>query len=140
MGMNKDYSMKKLLPILIVCLLFVATGCEKNKYGEIKVVSTEEMQTLLKLDDVQLVDIRTKKEFSEGYTVNSQNIDFKSPTFEADINKLDKTKPVVLYCKQGTKSTKCAEKMKDAGFVMIYDLEGGISKWKHKGFKIKTIE
>ena len=49
-----------------------------------------------------------------------------------------KTKPVVLYCKSGGRSSKCAEKMAGAGFVKIYDLEGGISEWRHKGFEIKT--
>jgi len=104
----------------------------------ITVVSPEEMQTLLKLDDVQFVDVRTPKEHSEGYINGSQNIDFKSPTFDTDILKLNKNKPVILYCKSGGRSAKCSRKMKDAGFTKIYDLQGGISKWKHEGLEIET--
>ena len=89
------------------------------------------MQSILELEDVQLVDVRTPKEHDEERIANSQNIDYNSPTFDEDIAKLDKAKPVILYCKGGTRSAKCAKKLKDAGFQKIYDLEGGISKWKH---------
>ena len=44
---------------------------------------------------------------------------------------LDKKKPVILYCKGGTRSAKCAKKLKDAGFEKIYDLDGGLSRWQH---------
>jgi len=103
---------------------------------EVKLVTAEEMESILELEDVQLVDVRTPKEHEQIHIANSQNIDFMSPTFDEDINKLDKKKPVILYCKSGGRSAKCAKKMKDAGFEKIYDLEGGISKWKHSD-KIK---
>ena len=67
----------------------------------------------------------------EEHIPNSQNIDFRSPTFDKDIENLDKSKPVLLYCKSGGRSAECAKKLKDAGFEKVYDLDGGISKWKH---------
>jgi len=130
--------MKQLLPILCIAFTLSVISCKDSTEAEIKVVSPEEMQTLMELEDVQLVDVRTAKEHNEEYIVNSQNIDFSSPTFDEDINKLDKTKPVILYCKSGQKSAKCGKKLKEAGFIKIYELEGGISKWKHKGLKIKV--
>lgn len=130
--------MRKLFTTLLMCITLVFTSCYEETEGEIKVVSTEEMQALLELDNVQLVDVRTSKEYKEGYIAKAQNIDFNSPTFDKDIIKLDKEKPVVLYCKSGGRSAKCAKKMKQAGFVKIYDLDGGISKWQHKGLEIKN--
>ncbi|WP_178987758.1 rhodanese-like domain-containing protein [Winogradskyella schleiferi] len=123
--------------VVLICCLFVAFGfnisCIDSKLdnSEVKLVTAEEMQSILELEDVQLVDVRTPKEHEEIHIANAQNIDFMSPTFEEDISKLDKKKPVILYCKSGGRSAKCAKKMKDAGFEKIYDLEGGISKWKH---------
>ena len=128
--------MKKLITLLCFALLVVS--CAEEKKGEVKIVSAEEMQTLIELEDVQLVDVRTPEEYQEGYIAQSQNIDFNSPTFEEDIKELDKTRPVVLYCRSGGRSAKCAKKLIDAGFVKIYDLEGGISKWKHKGLEVKV--
>ena len=130
--------MKHLLSILSFVILIATFSCkEKTSSSEIQVVSAEEMITLLEMDDVQLVDVRTPEEFKEGYIEKSQNIDFKSPTFIEDISKLDKTKPVLVYCQSGGRSAKCAEKLKEAGFIKIYDLEGGISKWKHEGYEVK---
>jgi len=130
--------------LFVLCCLFTVlftTSCKNNAESSdeiITVVSPEEMQDLLLIDGVQLVDVRTPEEYNDGYIAKSQNIDFKSPTFDQDIEKLDKNKPVILYCHSGGRSAKCAKKMKDAGFVKIYDLDGGISKWKHEGFEIST--
>ena len=133
--------MKNVCTIFCFAICLLTFSCkEEVKSDEVQVVSAEEMETLLEMDDVQVVDVRTPDEYKEGYIDNAQNIDFFSPTFDEDIVDLDKSKPVILYCKSGGRSAKCAKKMKDAGFVKIYDLEGGISKWKHKGLDIRTIQ
>ena len=133
--------MKKSI-MLCALLIFISVGsCKKeSKKGEVKVVSVEEMQSLLEMEDIQLVDVRTPEEYEEGYIEKFQNIDFLSPTFDEDITKLDKNKPVILYCKSGGRSASCAQKMLDAGFVKIYDLEGGISKWQHEGLEVKVLQ
>ena len=69
--------------------------------------------------------------------VYNENIDFLSDSFEKNIEKLDKTKPVVVYCRSGGRSAKCSKQMLEAGFVKIYDLEGGITKWIYEGFELK---
>lgn len=126
--------MRKL--ILLFCTVFMlvlATSCidKKADSTDVKLVTAEEMSAILEQEDVQLVDVRSPEEHDKLRIANSQNIDFNSPTFETDIIKLDKSKPVLLYCKSGRRSAICAEKLKDAGFEKIYELEGGISKWKH---------
>lgn len=122
--------MKKLTFLLLIVLLI--SSCENKQTGEITVVSTEEMQSILDLQEVQLLDVRTQDEYNKGHLTNSQNIDFNSPTFDKDIAGLNKDKPVILYCQKGGRSAKCAEKMQLAGFKKIYDLEGGFSKWQFK--------
>jgi len=74
-----------------------------------------------------LFDVRTEKEYDLEHIAKSQNIDVRSPNFDQEIIKLDKEKPVLVYCRSGKRSAKCAEKLKDAGFVKIYDLSGGIA-------------
>lgn len=123
--------------VFISCCLLLTIGfntsCTENKDAatEVKLITAEEMQSILELEDVQLIDVRTPTEYKEIRITNSQNIDYSSPTFNEDINKLDKKKSVILYCKGGNRSAKCAKILKKAGFEKIYDLEGGISKWKH---------
>ena len=130
--------MKSYLAILFVVATVFSYSCKSNVDREIQIITAEEMQELSQLEDVQLVDVRTPEERKEGYIANSQNIDYLSPNFDEEIEKLDKSKPVIVYCKSGNRSAKCAAKMKDAGFVKIYDLDGGIATWKYKGFEIKS--
>ena len=127
--------MKKVL-IVFGLIFFFLIGCKGQLETGIKDVSVEEMQSLLKIDDVQLVDVRTPEEFKAGYIANAQNIDYYSPTIDEDILKLDKNKPVIVYCRSGKRSRDCSEKLLEAGFQKIYNLEGGIIQWEHEGKEI----
>jgi rhodanese-related sulfurtransferase len=126
--------------IISILFLVLVFSCKEAKNENVTLVTVEEMQSILDLEDVQLIDVRTPEEFSEGFIKDAQNIDFFSDSFEEDILKLDKTKPVILYCKSGGRSAKCSEKLVEAGFIKIYDLQGGITQWKHKGLKVETLQ
>ena len=128
----------KRLTVLVCLLLVVLVSCEEKQQAEIQIVTAEEMQELKDLEGVQLVDVRTPKEYESGYIDQAQNIDYNSPSFENEIGKLDKSKPVIVYCQKGGRSAKCAKKMMNAGFVKIYDLEGGLAKWKYKGLEVNS--
>lgn len=124
--------MKKI--ILIFAVVIALVSCKNNSEGVITEVSLEEMDLILDLEKVQLLDVRTAEEFDLGHIINAQNIDISSESFDKDIELLDKDQPVVLYCKSGNRSAKCAQKMKEAGFKKIYDLKEGFSKWEHVDF------
>ncbi|MFC4721500.1 rhodanese-like domain-containing protein [Geojedonia litorea] len=128
--------MKLAVTVLSIMVSIATFSCKNESPEEVKLVTPEEMQTIIDLEDIQVVDIRTKEEHAEGYIESSQNIDFNSPTFEDDITKLDKSKPVLLYCNSGKRSAKCSKKLIEAGFEKVYELEGGITKWKFKGLDV----
>ena len=130
--------MKHIVSIFLIVIGLGFVSCKESSQTEIKVVSPAEMKSLIEMDDVQLVDVRTKKEYSLEHIVKSQNIDVLSPTFDQEIIRLDKEKPVLVYCRSGKRSSECVEKLKDAGFVKIYDLSGGIAKWKYSGLEVQT--
>ncbi|MEZ4795862.1 MAG: rhodanese-like domain-containing protein [Flavobacteriaceae bacterium] len=112
-------------------------GCKETTTEEsIKLVTPDEMKELSQMDGVQLVDVRTPEEYQEGYIEGFQNIDFLSDTFLQDVEKLDKEKPVIVYCRSGGRSARCSKLMVEKGFKKVYDLDGGISKWKSEGNEI----
>lgn len=134
-------NIRSLTLIFLMLSAIVMTNCKgQHDDGIIKDITVEEMQTILNMDNVQLVDVRTPEEYSTGFIANAQNIDYFSPTFDEDIKKLDKEKPVIVYCKSGRRSTKCSEKLLKAGFVKIYNLEGGITQWQYEGLKINNTQ
>ena len=91
------------------------------------------MLNFVKSEQVQLIDVRTPAEFAEGHVKDAKNIDFYSPKFDLQIDALNKSIPVILYCNSGRRSAKCVSKLNSKGFKIIYDLEGGIKQWKFEG-------
>ena len=117
---------------MLLCLMIVfPVGCkEADSKGVIKLVTVEEFKELEGLRDVQLIDIRTLEEYNSGYIEGYQNMDYLSDTFKVEMETLDKSKPIVIYCRSGGRSGRCANLMLEIGFKEIYDLEGGIIQWK----------
>lgn len=79
--------------------------------------------------DVQLVDVRTPEEYAAGHIENALNYNVNGPDFASQVAGLDKSKPVLLYCKMGGRSARAAKSLKEMGFTSIYDLEGGYTAW-----------
>ncbi|HNL37566.1 MAG: thioredoxin domain-containing protein [Saprospiraceae bacterium] len=78
----------------------------------------------------QLIDVRTPTEFAKGHLANAVNIDWNSAGFAGQAEKLDHDKPVFVYCLSGGRSGEAAGWLRSAGFSKVYDLEGGILKWR----------
>ncbi|MFK8055239.1 MAG: rhodanese-like domain-containing protein [Saprospiraceae bacterium] len=72
-----------------------------------------------------LIDCRTPAEVSRGTIEGAMNLDFRSPTFLADAEKLDKSQPVYVYCQAGGRSAAAAEELKTLGFKEVHDMKGG---------------
>ncbi|WP_299249634.1 rhodanese-like domain-containing protein [uncultured Aquimarina sp.] len=83
--------------------------------------------------DVQLVDIRTPKEYNAGYIDDAINISIADKEkFILDFQKLDKEKPVYIYCYSGWRSHRAAKLLVTLGFKKIYDFKGGYKAWNEK--------
>lgn len=125
----------------ILFLITTAFGCtqtanQNEDAPTIELISVEEMDTLLSLENVQLIDVRTPEEFEGGHIKGAINIDYRDKNFKEMLSKIDKSKPVAVYCKKGGRSGACSKVMEAEGFKKIYDLEGGITSWIYKG---KTV-
>jgi rhodanese-related sulfurtransferase len=132
--------------IILLVFCFSLTNCSDSN-GQQKTGQTAQKssQMLLNPDDfeskalqtgVQLVDVRTPAEYQSEHITNATNINFNDPDFKATMDKLDKTKPIAVYCGAGVRSGKSANLLAQMGFKTIYDLQGGIGAWKAKGKKV----
>ena len=113
-------------------------NCRNTPPQSIQRITSEEMREISKLEGMQLVDVRTPKEYENGHIPNAQNIDFLDAKFEANIQSLDKSKPVIIYCQRGSRSAKCASKLIANGFVKVYDLDGGFAQWEYSGLQVEN--
>ena len=123
--------------ILFLGVLSIMIGCSAAPEENIaeKVHASTFSEKLETLDDVQLLDVRTPEEFAEGAIRNAVNINFYGDDFDAQLTKLDKKKPVMVYCQAGApegRSGQTMAKLKELGFQQVYELEGGYLGWMSK--------
>jgi len=134
--------MKKLLFIIAFVLSFSFQSCkdasaETSKTDEIELISPQQVYDAVHNNEsIQLVDVRTKEEYTESHLKGAQNICVTDDDFNEKVKTLDKNKPVYVYCKKGVRSADAAKKLQKMGFTKIYDMEGGILLWEEK--KLET--
>ncbi|MFA7325533.1 MAG: rhodanese-like domain-containing protein [Candidatus Kapaibacterium sp.] len=81
---------------------------------------------LLKNESVQIIDVRTENEFSDGHVNNSRNIPVDQvPLFIEEFNNMPK--PIILCCASGARSGMATEYLSKAGVQNVYN--GG--SWKN---------
>lgn len=83
-----------------------------------------------------LLDIRTADEVKSGYIAGAKNIDWYSPNFKTEVAKLDKTKPLYIYCAAGGRSASARDLLLSLGFKEVHQLTGGIGAWKSAGYPL----
>jgi len=88
--------------------------------------------------NAQIIDVRTPQEFAGGHIDKAINIDWLGDNFEANVQKLDKTKPVFVYCKTNNRSQIAAKKLEELGFKTNYNMQGGLLKWDAEGLSKPT--
>ncbi len=103
-------------------------------------ISPDKAHTLIQQhkDDPNFVilDVRTPQEFQSGHIQGAINIDFYAPDFPQQLDKLDKSKVYVLYCRSGNRSSKTVPLMKKLGFQTVYEIQGGIKAWSARGLPL----
>jgi rhodanese-related sulfurtransferase len=77
-----------------------------------------------------VLDVRTPQEFQTGYLVGAVNLDFRSPDFSDRVAQMIRADTYLVYCRSGQRSANAMGIMKECGFPVVYNLEGGIVKWQ----------
>ncbi len=99
----------------------------------ITVIDNTDLEQALATDDIQLIDVRTQREWDNGHLAKAKHFEMNNANWEMQLETLDKDKPVYVYCEKGGRSARCAKQLEEAGFTEIYDLKGGMSQWKSQG-------
>ena len=93
-------------------------------------VSVAQAVDLINNKNVLIIDVRTPEEFAESHLPEANNfpVDTLSQNIET-IKKLQRDKPLLVYCRSGKRSARAAEKLKNLGVNSLYNLKGGIKAW-----------
>lgn len=77
--------------------------------------------------DFLLIDVRTDAEYSQGHIPGSMQIDYR--VIADAMAEVDRTQPVVVYCRTGNRSAHAERTLRTMGFTEVYDF-GGINRWR----------
>jgi len=121
---------------LLSFLSFFMLNCQSGIGHGHSIDSPTLFQVLQQNDSVQLIDVRTPKEFKGAYIKGAKNFNFFDEAFIDSIKTLNRNKPIYLYCRSGNRSMKSIEKIKALGFTELYSLNGGIIDWEKKGYEV----
>ncbi|WP_083262444.1 rhodanese-like domain-containing protein [Roseivirga sp. 4D4] len=128
-----------MIKVLILSVLTLFSCSNSTEQGNIisKVISVDELQQLIKEKaDLQLIDVRTIREYNAGHLSDAKLIDYYKSDFKSQLQKLDKEKPVAVYCAVGVRSNSALKILRKIGFKEAYDLAGGIEAWREKRLPI----
>ena len=119
----------------------IFTSCNGQTSGNFEEIAPKEFSEKIKTTQKpQVLDVRTPDEFASEHIDNAINVNWNNPDFAAKAETYDKSKPVFVYCLSGGRSKKAAAKLSELGFTKVYELEGGILKWKADGMMKKSTE
>jgi len=100
---------------------------------EAREVSRDEAQKLIE-DGAQLVDVRADHEWGAGHIAGAKHLPLAELAQRTD--ELDPERPVVLYCRGGTRSTMATDALAEAGFDAA-KLSEGIVGWDEAGLPLE---
>ena len=126
--------------LLSMVLLFSIVSCKGEKPGQevsveqtpqVTKISVEDAYALLQESaDVIFLDVRTPEETSEGKIPGAMEINVKGDDFKLQVNKLDKDRSYVVYCRSGMRSRKASDIMLKNGFKDLSMMKGGYLAWE----------
>ncbi len=129
--------MKKLLfSFALLAFSFVQVFAQKAT-----TINVAEFKKLMEQTPNKVVlDVRTDSEVAAGVLPQAIQIDFYGNTFEQQIEKLDKNKPLFVYCAVGGRSGNACQMLASKGFKKVYNLAGGINAWRAAGNPTTAIK
>ena len=134
------------LPLLAVLLTagLVLAGCSQSTPGAvdqvIKDITPQAAFDLIQQEegnpDFAILDVRTPEEVADGYIEGAVNIDFYEDDFRDQLDRLDRDKTYVIYCRSGGRSGSARDTMRELGFAEVHNILGGMNDWRAAGLPV----
>jgi rhodanese-related sulfurtransferase len=88
-------------------------------------------------DGAQGVDVREQYERDAGHIAETLHIELDQLTAAAET--LERERPIVFYCRTGSRSALAAQAFAAAGFE-AHNLDGGLKAWVQDGLPIEPAD
>jgi len=112
---------------MIIALLAMSVSLLAGENA--KDITPAQAQKMIVMGGYLVLDVRTPKEYRSGHLVNAVLVDYYEKEFLANLMKLDKDKPIIVYCARGRRSAEAMDMMVNNGFKKVYNVVGGFERW-----------
>lgn len=93
----------------------------------IRQFTRDELKTLLKDGNMQIIDVRTAEEYEDGHIPSIPHRPMQE--VERWASELSPSKSYVFVCRSGGRSQRVAQFLKQRGFVNVANFSGGMLGW-----------
>ena len=136
-------------PVVLVLALAFSAGCTgiqtsaANATSGYTDLSVEEFKRMVDESraapgETTILDVRTDAEYQREHLRDAINLDVNAGVFRDRAARMDRDRTYLVYCQSGTRSARAAQTLNELGFSKVYNMRGGIAKWKDAGFPVVT--
>jgi thioredoxin len=111
-----------------------------KELGKLEHVSAQDFKRLAEAKHGLFVDVRTPGEVARGHIPEATAVDINDSRFEERLERIQKDRPIFVYCASGARSSAAAELMIRKGFTEVFELAGGIGGWAREGYPIERSD
>ncbi len=122
--------MKQLFFSTIAILLITVSSCSSNQSSKTTLEAKEFQSKISSTENAFVLDVRTAEEYNGGHLANAINIDWNDSDAETKLKAFDPSKTYFVYCLSGGRSSGAAGFLRENGFKAVYELDGGLMKWR----------
>jgi len=117
--------------VLGITVLFLIRRVLDIRNSNVKSITGKDALQAHAEGEVTLIDVRTPAETSHGKIQGALEMNVTSMDFKNNISKLDRSKPYIIYCRSGMRSTRACKIMEKEGFTDLTNVSGGYISMKY---------
>ena len=121
--------------LMILSLSNAVAGEQSN--GVLYVEASEAAELVSQDSSLQVLDVRTPKEFASEHIKGAINIDYYADDFKQQVSQLDPEVTYLVHCRSGVRSSKALYILKSAGIKKLVHLDGGMKAWQKHGLPVQ---
>lgn len=105
----------------------------REKFPEVRQISPAQLSEWLAQSQPPLLfDARAPKEFAVSHLRDAKPAENEQQALD-QLNNTPKDRQIVIYCSVGYRSSVLAQKLQQAGYMNVFNLEGSIFEWANEG-------
>ncbi len=97
-------------------------------------LTPQQVAERLERGEIQLIDVRERYENDAGRIAGGRLIELGQ--LSASVESIDRDRPVVFYCRSGSRSAMATEAFRGAGFN-AHNMSGGLLDWAAAGLPLE---